>query len=176
MFLVIMLNCYFYFVCFYGRKRSSLGRKICWWLERWLNQKCSWWSAVWLVQLKTFFQQLISKLIDNWSLGIQKLNAPKQDSSDTRILKGAFINDVIQIWTIFNPPAPSVKHLCPCRVVKKALLTPYPLIYEWPLRDWQTDTFSSLVAWLSQPYQFCPLLSCIQIRASIPNIQQPDNI
>ena len=27
--------------------------------------------------------------------------------------KGAFVNDVTQIWTILNPPPPSVVHLCP---------------------------------------------------------------
>ena len=54
-------------------------------------------------------------------------------------IKGAFINDVTQIWTIFNPPPPLSKIL----LKLYALLSqngspPSPslrdVIYEWPLR------------------------------------------
>ena len=38
--------------------------------------------------------------------------------------KGMIINDVMQIWTIFNPPPPSVMLICP--VVKKCLNPPLP--------------------------------------------------
>ena len=50
---------------------------------------------------------------DSGKYKVVATNELGSDASDCVVIiegKGPFINDVIQIWTIFNPPTPSVKH------------------------------------------------------------------
>ena len=71
------------------------------------------------------------------------------------IALGAFINNMTQIWTIFNPPPPCVTQICPrpYALFSQNALRPSPsmcaVIYEWPicstLQDWWEPVSESAV-------------------------------
>ena len=76
----------------------------------------------------TFFSQILLHSVDDHALNIRLNPCPQDPSGDVLTNEvpefpyGAFINDVMQIWTIVNPLPCSVTHLCPD--VKNALPPP----------------------------------------------------
>ena len=117
---------------------------------------------------KNHIQQAFGFYLPTYLRGtkIEKLNISRKSKENNEVFfyplfpitnlweapKGAFMNYVTQIWTIFNPLHPSVMHFCPrpyALLSQKALSLPPSLcdvIFEWLLTRCGANLTSNLYA------------------------------